>query len=333
MDIELWLNNLDLSEYIHVFKEESIDMAVLPELSSDDLKEIGITKLGHRKIILKAISELKKEPNNKTLNDTQEKDELTILCKLLPKIISSPLSEYISENNAFMKLWFACDTAELLIRFLVIIGLSDLRDQNKLSDQILKQFWGKIEMPTLGAWMAMAKILLETKDKSGLLVPEIHEFVSGPLTNLLYGSEKPRTPETSFLALRNRLAHGGGLNNKEASRLLNIWQERFENCLNRLDWIKEIKMYGIKSGSFIELIEGQNNGLIENNLKNKNIIISAHGNSIRGLCKYLFELDNNQISKLEIPTGNPLLIKFDPNNKILNCQYLDSQRAKDLLVY
>tara|TARA_E500000178_G_scaffold1335_1_gene1455 strand:- start:230 stop:943 length:714 start_codon:yes stop_codon:yes gene_type:complete len=72
---------------------------------------------------------------------------------------------------------------------------------------------------------------------------------------------------------------------------------------------------------------------IENNLKNKNIIISAHGNSIRGLCKYLFELDNNQISKLEIPTGNPLLIKFDPNNKILNCQYLDSQRAKDLLVY
>ena len=275
MDIELWLNNLDLSEYIHVFKEESIDMAVLPELSSDDLKEIGITKLGHRKIILKAISELKKEPNNKTLNDTQEKDELTILCKLLPKVISSPLSEYISENNAFMKLWFACDTAELLIRFLVIIGLSDLRDQNKLSDQILKQFWGKIEMPTLGAWMAMAKILLETKDKSGLLVPEIHEFVSGPLTNLLYGSEKPGTPETSFLALRNRLAHGGGLNNKEASRLLNIWQERFENCLNRLDWIKEIKMYGIKSGSFIELIEGQNNDLIENNLKNKNIDMTS----------------------------------------------------------
>ena len=72
---------------------------------------------------------------------------------------------------------------------------------------------------------------------------------------------------------------------------------------------------------------------IENNLKNKNIIISAHGNSIRTLCKYLFELDNSQVSKLEIPTGNPLLIKFDTDNKILNCQYLDSERAKDLLVY
>ena len=96
MNIELWLNDLDLSEYINVFKEESIDIEVLPELTSDDLKEIGVNKLGHRKIILKAISELKKEPNNQALNDTQEKDELTILCKLLPKVISSPLREYIS---------------------------------------------------------------------------------------------------------------------------------------------------------------------------------------------------------------------------------------------
>jgi 2,3-bisphosphoglycerate-dependent phosphoglycerate mutase len=72
---------------------------------------------------------------------------------------------------------------------------------------------------------------------------------------------------------------------------------------------------------------------IENNLKNKNILISAHGNSLRSLCKYLFKLDNKKISKLEIPTGNPLFIEFDGENKILNCEYLDSERAKDLLVY
>ena len=72
---------------------------------------------------------------------------------------------------------------------------------------------------------------------------------------------------------------------------------------------------------------------IENNLKNKNILISAHGNSLRSLCKYLFKLDNKKISKLEIPTGNPLFIEFDGDNKILNCEYLDSERAKDLLVF
>ena len=43
-------------------------------------------------------------------------------------------------------------------------------------------------------------------------------------------------------------------------------------------------------------------------------------------------LDNTQISKLEIPTGNPLLIEFE-NNKVTNCKYLHKERAKDLLVF
>ncbi len=72
---------------------------------------------------------------------------------------------------------------------------------------------------------------------------------------------------------------------------------------------------------------------IEKLSKNNNILISAHGNSLRSLCKYLFKLDNNEISKLEIPTGNPLFIEFDKDNNIFNCEYLDSERAKDLLIY
>ena len=72
---------------------------------------------------------------------------------------------------------------------------------------------------------------------------------------------------------------------------------------------------------------------IENEISNNNILISAHGNSIRALCKYLFKLDENQISKLEIPTGNPLLINLDKGRKITDCKYLDSERSKDLVVF
>jgi 2,3-bisphosphoglycerate-dependent phosphoglycerate mutase len=72
---------------------------------------------------------------------------------------------------------------------------------------------------------------------------------------------------------------------------------------------------------------------IENKTINNNILISAHGNSIRALCKYLFKLDENQISQLEIPTGNPLLLNLNEENKITNCKYLDSERAKDLVVF
>ena len=72
---------------------------------------------------------------------------------------------------------------------------------------------------------------------------------------------------------------------------------------------------------------------IQPKLINKNILISAHGNSIRSLCKYLFNLDNNQITSLEIPTGNPLIIKLDDNLKINECKYLDKERSKNLLVF
>lgn len=68
-------------------------------------------------------------------------------------------------------------------------------------------------------------------------------------------------------------------------------------------------------------------------VKKNNVLISAHGNSIRALCKFLFKLDENQISKLEIPTGNPLYIRFDNNENISECRYLDNERAKDLVVF
>ena len=68
-------------------------------------------------------------------------------------------------------------------------------------------------------------------------------------------------------------------------------------------------------------------------LDNKNIVISAHGNSIRALCKFLFKLDNKKISLLEIPTGNPLLINLNLKLEITECRYLNKDRARDLLVF
>ena len=72
---------------------------------------------------------------------------------------------------------------------------------------------------------------------------------------------------------------------------------------------------------------------IRNKIKHGNILISAHGNSIRALCKYLFKLDEYQIAKLEIPTGNPLLIDIDEKLKIKSCNYLDKERSNDLVVF
>jgi len=65
--------------------------------------------------------------------------------------------------------------------------------------------------------------------------------------------------------------------------------------------------------------------------ENKNVLISAHGNSLRTLCKYLFKISDQKINELEIPTGNPLIIEFDNNLKIQKYYYLDKTRAKTII--
>ena len=72
---------------------------------------------------------------------------------------------------------------------------------------------------------------------------------------------------------------------------------------------------------------------IKNKLQNeKNVLISAHGNSLRALCKYLFKISDLEINNLEIPTGNPLLIAFKKTGEIKNFHYLDKDRSKDIIV-
>ena len=65
--------------------------------------------------------------------------------------------------------------------------------------------------------------------------------------------------------------------------------------------------------------------------ENKNVLISAHGNSLRALCKYLFKISDEKINELEIPTGNPLIVEFDEKFNIKKYFYLDEVRAKAII--
>lgn len=57
-------------------------------------------------------------------------------------------------------------------------------------------------------------------------------------------------------------------------------------------------------------------------LDNKKVIIVAHGNSLRGLIKYLEKLSDEEIMQVEIPTGNPLVYKLDDNLNFVEKFYL-----------
>lgn len=62
----------------------------------------------------------------------------------------------------------------------------------------------------------------------------------------------------------------------------------------------------------------------------KNLILAAHGNSLRAIFKHLYGLSDAGIMEVEMPTGNPLLLELDANLKPIGARYLDETRAEPL---
>src|ERR1700694_5466491 len=59
-DLRLWLQSIGLEQLADTFAANDIDLEILPDLSDEDLKELGLS-LGHRRRLLRAIAELPRE--------------------------------------------------------------------------------------------------------------------------------------------------------------------------------------------------------------------------------------------------------------------------------
>ena len=57
MDIDGWLRGIGFAQYAEMFRANDIDIELLGRLTNDDLKDIGVVSLGHRKKLLEAIAE------------------------------------------------------------------------------------------------------------------------------------------------------------------------------------------------------------------------------------------------------------------------------------
>ena len=58
MDVGAWLKGLGLEQYVESFAENGVDLALLCELTNDDLKDLGVARLADRKRLLKGIDVL-----------------------------------------------------------------------------------------------------------------------------------------------------------------------------------------------------------------------------------------------------------------------------------
>ena len=61
--------------------------------------------------------------------------------------------------------------------------------------------------------------------------------------------------------------------------------------------------------------------------KGETLLVAAHGNSLRAIVKLLFDVSDDAIVGVEIPTSNPLVIELDANLKPTAARYLDDTRA------
>ena len=66
-------------------------------------------------------------------------------------------------------------------------------------------------------------------------------------------------------------------------------------------------------------------------LLKKNILIVFHGNSCRALLMKILNISKEKIIEFEVPTGNPLLVRFEKDLKVKDYRYLDKKRAKKIL--
>ena len=93
MDIAEWLRGLGLEQYENAFRENAIDVEVLRDLTADDIKELGVTPIGHRRRLLTAIAALRgdtpqgvgeTEPAAIAISGGAERRQLTVLfCDLV----------------------------------------------------------------------------------------------------------------------------------------------------------------------------------------------------------------------------------------------------------
>jgi class 3 adenylate cyclase/predicted ATPase len=85
MEIAQWLQQLGLEQYEPAFRANAIDDSVLRQLTADDLKELGVTMLGHRRKLLDAITQLASAPAQPAATPVEaERRQLSILfCDLV----------------------------------------------------------------------------------------------------------------------------------------------------------------------------------------------------------------------------------------------------------
>ena len=210
----------------------------------------------------------------------------------------------------------------------------DLSDKGVLeaekSGQIIKDLNIKIDISYTSYLKRAIKTLTTILKKNNLKLEfntawQLNERHYGSLTGLNKDETKNKIGEEQFKMYR-RSWDIAPPPMEEKSKYQNLFSP-----LNASIPVGMIPFAESLKSTYERVVPFYENEIKKNLEKNKNVLVSAHGNSLRALCKYLFNISDTKINELEIPTGNPLVIEFGNNLKVEKYYYLDESRAKDII--
>ncbi|MFZ2955633.1 MAG: HEAT repeat domain-containing protein [Candidatus Ozemobacteraceae bacterium] len=178
----------------------------------------------------------------------------------LPAIIAQPFYEYLNEADPTMKLWRAFDAVEIFLRFLMILGLVDLKKcgtmpvesvdlvtlvksvESTESAESLKEWRDQIAVASFPKLKKLLEMVYERINTSLSIIPEGPAYVKTRIIPFLDGPTGKKTAETSFNTLRNHLLQGRALPSNVSINLLEIWHPRLQNLISDISWMNEFQL-------------------------------------------------------------------------------------------
>ena len=123
--------------------------------------------------------------------------------------------------------------------------------------------------------------------------------------------QKPEIIETQALRERN---YGEYTKKNKWGILKELGEEKFNKL--RRGWNIPVPNGETLKDVYSRVVPYYRNGILPNIKQGKNVLISAHENSLRALVKYLDGLSDSDVENLEIATGEVLIYKIDKNGKV-----------------
>lgn len=156
----------------------------------------------------------------------------------LPTYLAVPLASLLAEPHPRLRLHWLIDCAEIAVRWSVAVVLAQVLQADpgtgtsRLPETIAARIREHIERPTLGRWLHILAALSAARPTGSILAPAVFELHEQVFTPLFLRETQGGTLETSFLILRNRLAHGAGVGAVLARTLLGAHEPRIIALLN-----------------------------------------------------------------------------------------------------